>query len=188
MAGKNENDVFAAILKDCQAIAAKAITNAAKKAQEDIIKEADKYLQNYYRWKPKRYKRTYQLQKAIKPIFKNNGIENGGSIEIGVEYDASALIGAYKSNSWYHQTGTFWISKSNGLFDYDSQNNGIPSPSWILDNYMSGIHKWGDGRNEQHQDAESTDKLMQRFFNTQLRDHINQYIGKELFNVITSKL
>ena len=51
MAGKSVNSAFAAILNDCEAIAAEAITKAAKKAQDDIMKEADKYLQNYYRWK-----------------------------------------------------------------------------------------------------------------------------------------
>lgn len=189
MAGKNSNDTFSAIMDDLQAIAAEAITKAAKKAQEDIMNEADNYLQRYYSgYKPKKYKRTKSLKKAIKSIYKDNGIGKGGSIEIGVEYDASSLIGAYKSNSWYHQTGTTWIPRSSGLFDPDSQNNGISSPSWILENYMEGIHKWGDGPGEQHRDIESTNALMEKFFNTQLPNRINQYIGDELFRVITSRL
>jgi len=57
---------FAAIIDDCQAIAAEAIRNAAKKTQADIIKEADNYLQRYYRnYTPKKYKRTYQIKNAI---------------------------------------------------------------------------------------------------------------------------
>ena len=48
MAGTDIDAVFAAIIEDCQAIATEAVKNAAKKAQDDILKEADNYLQLYY--------------------------------------------------------------------------------------------------------------------------------------------
>ena len=60
MAGKNIDSAFAAIIKDCQAVAVEAVKNAAKRTQADIVKEANDYLQRYYANypKPKKYKRT----------------------------------------------------------------------------------------------------------------------------------
>ena len=72
MAGKSIDDAFAAILKDCKSVAVEAVKNAAKKTQADIIREADNYLQKYYNnYQPKKYKRTYQLHKAIVPVFED---------------------------------------------------------------------------------------------------------------------
>ena len=48
MAVQGLDAAFAAIIKDCQAIAVEAVKNAAKKTQKDILKEADNYLQRYY--------------------------------------------------------------------------------------------------------------------------------------------
>ena len=184
------DDVFENIMKDYQAIAAEAIKSAAKKTQLDIVKEADKYLQMYYsKHKPRRYKRTNQLKNAIKPIFIDKSTGTNIDIEVGVKYDATALISKYHSNSWYHQTGTHWISRNSGDFDFDSQNNGIPQPEWILDNFLLGIHKWGDGPNEKVEHTESsTNTLMQSFFDTQLPNRIDDYMQNELINVIISKL
>ena len=183
MAGKNIDDAFAAIIKDCQAVAVEAVKNAAKKAQNDILKEADNYLQRYYTNypKPKRYKRTYQLKNAIKPIFEDRSGPNGISVEVGVEYDSGALKGYY-SNSWYHQSGTHWISRDSGDFDFDSQNNGIPEPEWIMNNFLEGIHPWAQ------EDAESTNSLMQDFFDVQLAGRIEKYVQEELFDAITRRL
>lgn len=183
MADKNIDDAFAAILKDCKSIAVEVVENAAKKTQTDIIKEADNYLQKYYsNYKPKRYKRTYQLHKAIVPIFINRTKKSKISIEVGVEYDANMLTGAYHSNSWYHKTGTSWIGRDDGDFDFDSRNNGIPEPWWIMDNFLEGIHPWAQD------DSESTNSLMREFFNTRLPEHIEQYVQEELFNAMINRL
>ena len=85
MAVKDFDAVFAAIISDCQAVAAEAVKNAAKKTQADIIKEADDYLQRYYRnYTPKRYKRTHQLKNAIKPIIEDHSTGTKISNEVGV--------------------------------------------------------------------------------------------------------
>ena len=182
MAVQGFDDVFAAIIQDCQAIAAEAVKNAAIKTQKDILKEADDYLQRYYsNYKPKRYKRTYQLKNAIKPIIKDHSTSKGISIEVGVEYNAGALKNYY-SNSWYHQTGTHWIGKDSGDFDFDSQNNGIPEPAWILNNFLEGIHPWAQT------DGESTNSLMEDFFDVQLPNRIGQYVQEELFAAIARRL
>ena len=181
MAVQNFDTAFAAIIDDCQAIAAEAIKNAAKKTQTDIIKKADNYLQKYYRnYTPKKYKRTWQLQKSIKPIIEDHSSGSKISIEVGVEYNSGLLT--YYSNSWYHQTGTHWISRNSGDFDFDSQNNGIPEPAWIMNNFLEGIHPWAQT------DGESTNSLMKRFFDVQLDRYISQYVQEELFAAIMRRL
>jgi hypothetical protein len=182
MAVQGLDAAFAAIINDCQAIAVEVVENAARKTQKDILKEADNYLQKYYsNYKPKRYKRTHQLKKAIKPVFENKSGANGVSIEVGVEYNSGALKGYY-SNSWYHQTGTHWISRDSGDFDFDSQNNGIPQPEWIMNNFLEGVHPWAQD------DGESTNTLMKEFFDVQLAGRIEQYVQEELFAAIARRL
>ena len=182
MAGQSIDDVFAKILKDCQAVATKAIKNSAKKAQDDIITEANNYLEKYYNNypKPKMYKRTYRLRRAILPYWADRSGKNGVSIEVGVQYKSSALKGAYKSNSPYHQSGDTWRSVTDG--QKFSTDNGIPEPDWILDNFLEGIHPWAQ------EDSESTKSLMQEFFDNQLPNRIEQYVQNELFNAIVNGL
>lgn len=181
MADQSRDAVFAAIIKDCQAIAAEAVKNAAHKVQDDVIKEAESYLQKYYNnYKPKRYKRTYQLQKAITPVLEDHSNGSNLSIEVGIEYDSDKLKGAYHSNSRWHQSGDTWRSVTDrSKFSYD---NGIPEPEWIINNFLDGVHPWAQT------DAESTDSLMKKFFDSELPNRINQYVQDELFGVITSKL
>lgn len=186
MAGQNIDAAFAAILKDCQAIAAEAVKNSAKKVQNDVLKEADDYLQRYYsNYNPTYYKpRSKQLQKSITPVLEDRSSNTNISIEVGVEYDSTKLKGAYHSNSLWHQSGDTWRvvtadRKKNGPF---SSDNGIPEPGWILNNFLEGIHPWAQN------DSDSTDSLMRKFFDTQLPNRIKQYIQTELFNTIISRL
>lgn len=183
MAGQSIDAAFAAIIEDCQAIAVEAVKNAAKKTQEKIIEVADSYLVRYYsNYKPKKYKRTYSLKQAITPVFEDKSSGDKICFEVGVKYDSSPLIGLYKSNSWYHQSGTNWIPRASGNFDFDSRNNGIPQPDWILDNYLRGEH------GGYHLDGLSPDISMVRFFNIKLDSLISTYVQNELFAAITSRL
>lgn len=179
---KSIDEVFDGIVKDCQAIAVEAIKNTAKEVQADIIKEAKSCLQKYYSNypNPKVYKRTYRLKRAILPYWADKSNKNKTSIEVGVQYKSSALKGAYKSNSRFHQSGDTWksvIDKSKLTTD-----NGIPEPDWILENFLEGIHPWAQN------DTESTNSLMEEFLDTKLPDRINQYVQKELFNAITNRI
>lgn len=181
MAGQSIDAAFAAIIKDCQTIAVEAVKNAAKKTQDDILKEADSYLQKYYNnYKPKHYRRTYQLKNVITPVFEDSSGKNGISVEVGVEYNSSKLKGVYHSKSPWHQSGDIWRS----VTDYSkfSSDNGIPEPDWIMNNFLEGIHPWAQT------DSESTDSLMKDFFDTQLPNRIEQYVQDELFSTITSRL
>lgn len=183
MAGQNLDDVFAAIIKDCQTIAVGAVKNAAKKTQDKIIEVADSYLIKYYNsYRPKKYKRTHSLKRAIVSVFEDKSSADKICFEVGVKYDASPLIDLYKSNSWYHQSGTHWISRNSGNFDFDSKNNGIPQPDWILDNYLKGEH------GGYYSDGFSSSEQMEKFFNTTLDSFISTYVKDELFAAITSRL
>ena len=181
MAGKSIDDAFAAIIKDCQAIAVEAVKNAAKKTQADIIKEANSYLQQYYsNYNPEVYKRTYRLKREILPYWADRTNKNGVSIEVGVQYKSSALKGAYRSNSAWHQSGDVWRSAI-GQANFSS-DNGIPEPDWILENFLKGEH--GGAK----QDSESTNSLMREFFETKLPDHIEKYVSDSLFDALVNKL
>ena len=182
MAGQSIEAAFAAILEDCQAVAVAAVKSAAKKAQDDVVKEAKNYLEQYYRNypKPKVYKRTYRLKRAITPYWADRSGKNGISIEVGVQYSSSALKGAYRSNSPWHQSGDTWRSVTEG--QKFSSDNGIPEPDWILENFLEGVHPWAQT------DANSTTSLMREFFDTQLPARVEKYVQEGLFNAIVSRL
>lgn len=179
---------FNSLVEDWQDLATKAVKNAAKKVQEDIMKEAETYLQQYYsNYSPKIYKRSYNLKNAIKPFFADGSSSSGISIEVGVEYDSGPLTGVYKSNSWYHQSGGAWVSvgggvNSYGKLTYAGQNNGIPEGDWILDNFLKGYHPWSQ------QDGDSTETLMEQFFDTELPSRIEQYVSEATTGAIMDAL
>lgn len=176
------DDVLDAIVKDYRNVAIEAVKNAAKKVQQDVVRESYRYMAKYYaNYKPTMYERTKRLHKAITPVFRDNSKGDNISIEVGVAYDANKLTGFYHSNSWYHKTGTYWISRHHGYFDYDSQNNGIPEPDWILDNFLKGEHGGAQ------QDEESTNTLMEDFFNNTLPNYINKYVQDGLRDVIIDR-
>lgn len=195
MAVQGLDAAFAAIIKDCQAVAVEAVKNAAKKAQTDILKEADTYLQKYYGNypNPKRYRRTHRLKRAILPYWSDKSGRDRITIEVGVQYKSSALKGAYKSNSRFHQSGDVWrsITSTN---DYSlnipspdkiqkfGADNGIPEPDWILNNFLEGVHPWAQT------DGESTNSLMEEFFDKELPNRIEQYIQEGLFGAIVGRL
>lgn len=192
MAGQSIDEAFAAIIKDCQAVAVEAVKNAAKKAQNDIVKEANSYLQKYYNnYKPRKYKRKYKLNNAINPILEDNTSNDSISIEVGVEYDSTKLKGLYTSNSRFHQSGDVWRS----VTDHSkfSPDNGIPQPEWIMNNFLEGIHPITERNGDNYiynpqKDTESTNSLMEDFFDTQLLNHIEQYVQNELFDAIVRRL
>ena len=143
--------------------------------------EIESYLQKYYtNYTPKRYNRTHRLKRAILPYWADKTGKNGISIEVGVQYKSSALKGAYRSNSSWHQSGDTWRSVTDR--SKFSSDNGIPEPEWILNNFLEGVHPWAQT------DGESTNSLMEEFFDNELPNRINQYVQDELFAAITSRL
>lgn len=181
MAEKSLETAFQEIIDDYVAITTQAIKNASKKVQTDIVNEAKSYLQRYYNNypKPKQYKRTYRLKRAIIPYYADRSNNNKISIEVGVQYKSSALKGAYKSNSRFHQSGEDWKPISSRD---NSPNNGIPEPEWILSNFLQGIHPWAQ------EDSESTNSLMETFINEKMPSIAEQYVYDELLDMIISRL
>lgn len=153
-----------------------AMMSAANSAFELAKQEADKCLENYLRKKPKIYKRRADspLKKAVVPQepvrLKNNS--NTYRIMFGITYDSGKFKGEYESNSWYHQSGSTWVSwfNQNSSFNNDGQDNGIPDSGWILNNYLSGIHPGYDryGGNNGWVDAEKPGETMRKFFEEEL--------------------
>ena len=181
MAGQSIDAAFAAILQDCQAVAVKAVKDAAKKVQNDIVKESKTYLQHYYdNYTPRQYRRTYSLRRAILPYWADRTSKNGIAIEVGVQYKSSALSGIYKSNSRFHQSGNAWKVVTD--HSHITGDNGIPEPEWILDNFLRGQH------GGYQQDFGSTNTLMIDFFENELPKHIEQYVQDSLLGAITSGL
>ncbi len=192
MAEKSVDDVFAEILKDSRSIAVEVIESSAKKAQTDIMLKAYELLKKYYKnfGTPKQYKRTYQLRKSIVPIMEGRtkkGSEDV-SIRIGVEYDSAQLEGLYHSNSKFHQSGDKWVSRYDSDFSWDTGDNGIPEPDWILNNFLKGEHVWGSEPDQRKQDSESTNRLMKKFINKDIDIILNRYVRDALINALQRRL
>lgn len=181
---KDLSDAFKQIAKQSERMAIDVMRDVAKKANKMACKAALNCLAEYYtNYTPKRYKRTKQLKKALQHTTKPVETKKGDvyTISIGIGYDANKLKGLYESNSWYHKSGDKWIPVMStwapdhlvkgyakepwmkDLRDSWGQNNGVPEPEWILNNYLQGIHPWGKT------DKESTDTVMSQFFQD-LRD------------------
>ena len=83
--GNNIEGVLDDILTDYKAIALEAVKDAAHKGQEDIMKEAKRYLDEYYAsYTPRRYNRKYALKRAIIPYWGDKSNGNNISITIGL--------------------------------------------------------------------------------------------------------
>lgn len=184
--GNNVEGVLDEILKDYKALARQAVKDAAHKGQKDIMKEAKNYLKEYYAsYSPRMYKRTKSLQRAIVPVWGNGSSKNNILIEFGVEYDAGALEGVYKSNSKYHQSGDVWkivpndVRKNSSLF---SPDYGTPEADWILENFLRGEH------GGMQRDFNATYTLMTDFFENELPRRIESYIESALFGAVVKKL
>lgn len=199
---KDFNKIFDDILNDTKSIAVAAIKSASKQVQAEVCEQAEKNLQQYYRsYSPKMYKRTNKLRRAILPYYADRTNSKNICIEVGVQYKSSALTGAYKSNSWHHKSGDNWVSRHEGDFNFNSSGNGIPQPEWILNNFWEGVHPvtkyigWIDEnsgreyRDYVYSPVQTTSQfdLMERFYNTVLKNKISDYVNSAIENAILSK-
>lgn len=187
MATTNVDKIFAQIEKDFVELSKNAARNAANKAQEDIKQKADKFIDEYYKYDAKVYKRQrkHALYKLVEKYYEEKESPDGIMIRFGIIYNPSNIKGIHKSNSWYHQSGTEWIPRNSGNFDFDSQNNGIPSATWITEKFWEGVHPSGKiGDNDGVHDDQSPDQKMQAFFDTELNNLLKTYISKALLGAV----
>lgn len=183
MAATNIDEIFSRIEKDFVKLSKNAARSAANKAQKDIREKADKFIDEYYAFTPKMYKkRKHALYKLVQRYYQETENSKGITIEFGVKYDASKIAGLHQSNSWWHQSGTEWISRKNNKskFNFDGQDNGIPDAEWITNQFLEGIHPWAKT------DSQSPDDKMQKFFDTELNDLVNTYISDALLDAVAS--
>jgi hypothetical protein len=191
--GNSIEAVVNKILQDYENIILEATREAAHKGQEDVMKEAEQYLQEYYKWQPRMYKRTHRLKHAMSPYNKEDFRGNSAFITIGVEYDSGALQGFYKSNSKWHQSGDVWRSvretfgslyskSTRNSSPYFSSDFGVPEPDWILDNYLQGEH------GGYHRDAMGTADKMNKFIDNELPSRIEGYMQSAIIGALKSRM
>jgi hypothetical protein len=172
---KNSKQMAVQVMRD--------VANQAFKLSTEKAKECLKDYYNNYKPGPHGYRRTYQLHKSIRLIKPVEKSKNGMYIiGFAVKYDSSRLDGLYRSNSWYHQGGGDWISRKDSRFNSSSQNNGIVESSFILENYLHGIHPWAQT------DPVSTHETMTQFFQSDLPSVVGSMIYKEMQNAVLNFL
>ena len=185
MASTDINKAFNEIKKDFVKIAKEAAKDAAERAQKDIRQKADEFIDDYYdEYQPEVYRRKYALYKLVEGVYKEHETKKGLMIEFGVQYNSSNITGVHKSNSWYRQSGTHWIPRLSGDFDFDSANNGIPEAPWIMDKFIHGIHPSGyigDGGGFKFK---SPDAKMQSYFDKHLDKKLKSYMNDALMSAV----
>jgi hypothetical protein len=179
MAATNIDEIFGKIKEDFVQLSQNAAREAATRAQINIRQKADKFIDEYYQYKPKIYKkRKMALYKLVQKYYKEKKTSDGIVIEFGVEYNPSNIWGIHNSMSPLHQSGNKWISRNDSGFNWDSGDNGIPEPEWITEKFLAGEHPWAQT------DSESPDQKMKDFFNTKLENLVHTYISDALLDAV----
>ena len=159
------NDILQELKQDYKKVLLEAVNQATNTACEDVYKFSMSVLDRYYEnYEPSRYNRTENLWKATIPVGK---VEDMGDMIVGifgVEYDPSMLDGVY-----------------NG-----SQKYGHPNGSWVLENYLMGIHPTTNGGRTPEtavylpwQDAISPDSYLKKYLKlrlNKLENDVNDYL------------
>lgn len=184
------------VKKNARRSAITATKNVTRRIKDDMYKQALRNLEIYYsNYDPDVYDRTYNLKNAIRSHYKDdshykdNSSESKISIEVGIIYDEANLAN-YASNSWYHQSGDKWVSRDSDSFDWDGQANGTPSPEWILDNFLHGIHpRTTKGYSYAPiTDPKSQIQLMEEFINNEIPKKVDAYMNQELIREFTRRM
>lgn len=186
MASTNIDKIFSQIEKNYIELAKQAAKEAAMKAQKEIRQKADQFIDEYYdEYAPYYYKRKYALYNLVEDVYKESPNAKGIAIEFGVKYNSSNITGVHKSNSWYRNSGTRWIPRLSGDFDFDSRNNGIPDATWITEKFLSGQHPSGKvGDDKGIECFGSPDEKMQKFFDAELNEKLTSYISDALLSAV----
>lgn len=139
MGKNNYSSVFDGILEDAEKIAKDKVKSAGKEISRKMYSAAQKYVDEYYgNYTPRRYKRLHELKTLASPVYEESSSGSMFTVTAGVEYNPGAIVGAHKSNSWYHQSGDTWVDRFRR--DSSSQSNGIPEANWIFENFWEGVH------------------------------------------------
>lgn len=158
-------DILKELKKDYKTVLLKAVQEATNTACEDVYKFSmsvlDRYYENYI---PSRHDRTENLWRATIPIAE---VEDMGDIIIGtfgVGYDPSVLDGVYDGSQKYEH----------------------PDGSWVLENYLMGIHPATNGGRTTEtsvytpwQDTVSPDSYLKKYlalYKKKFDNNVNNYL------------
>lgn len=121
---RNLDKAIDKLFKDYETALTKAMTYASEKAKDDIEFKAKSCLWEYYdNYEPNVYERTGTLEDAFVPYMNVKRVGEGIEASVGMGYDASRLDGVYSgSQKWTPVDG-----------------------SWVLQNYLLGIHPATNG-------------------------------------------
>ena len=182
--------IFGNIMKSARAISIKVAKDTAKKIGKDLHKKALENIEIYYRnYDPDVYDRTYNLHNVVKPYYKDTSSGQTVCVEVGVVYD-SACLEKYRSNSWYHQSGSEWISRNDSNFDFEGQGNGIPDPEWIFENFWNGIHPRTTTGYEYTpvKDPKSQKQLMEEFIDNEVPKKVEKYMNDAIIREFSKRI
>lgn len=159
------DDILREISKDYQSVLLKAVQRATDTAAEDIYKFSMSVLERYYEnYEPTSYDRSDNLWRATIPI--SDVVKQGDKIvsTVGVKYDPSVLEGVYDGSQKYEH----------------------PDGSWVLENYLMGIHPATNGsRNPDTvvyvpwQDTISPDAYLKKYlelYRSKFDKNVNNYL------------
>lgn len=172
--------------KNYQKIITEAVAYATEKAEGDTYTKALSCLAEYYMsYDPESYRRTHNLENAFMPYKRitTDGTHIIGTV--GIEYNPTALDGAYRSGS--EKYGAQKNSEGR-IIEY-----GQPDSSWVLNNYLDGIHPTTNGYPKaagttsveyfEIIDLESPSQKMQKYFEEYadtFRDNVYAYLATHL--------
>lgn len=169
MANNNRTvtDILQELKKDYKSVLVRAVEYATDIACEDMYKFSMSVLDRYYEnYMPSSYERTDYLWRAAIPVAK---VESAGDVIVGtfgVDYDPSVLDGVYDGSKTY----------------------GHPDGSWVLENYLMGIHPRTDGsrvpgggnyEEEKWVDPISPDEYLKKYlglYKQKFQDNVNDYL------------
>ena len=159
------NEILNEVKKDYESILLQAVQKATDVASEDVYKFSMSVLERYYEnYEPTRYDRSDNLWRATIPIASVAKQGNKIVSTVGVQYDPSVLDGVYDGSQKYEH----------------------PDGSWVLENYLMGIHPATNGsRNPDTvvytpwQDTISPDTYLKKYlklYQSKLNDNVNNYL------------
>lgn len=151
------------LLKNYESVIKDAVVYATDRVCEDIYKYSMSCLERYYEnYIPNSYDRTDRLWQAILPYAEqpHKSGDYWASV-VGIEYDASKLDGFYHGSKKYQNTDN----------------------SWVLENYLKGIHPATNGASDpslveyyEIVDKESPYESMQTYLSTQAGNNFSGYL------------
>lgn len=124
MAKRTLESAIDELMKNYESALKEAVEYASNEAVKDIYKESVSCLERYYdSYDPTSYERTDSLWRSIVPYLDIQQNKETITSSVGVEYDAARIDGLYYGSKKYSPTDS----------------------SWILDNYLRGVHPATDG-------------------------------------------